>query len=271
MVDALDGIEAKLRRADTHFEAVKAALEPLAKADPDVILGEFDRKSGKYLFRSQRDSERPDWLSPVIGDYVHNLRAALDYIVWAMTTAAVRTDPKKAVKVEFPIFADEVRFANQAPQKILGIPDGAKTVIKCLQPFNGPDCRPSFNLAHPTRRPLWRLYELDNWDKHRALNLTEAVGEHSFVLPPELDIKVPPEPMRFGHGGFKRGAVFASFDLRRPEGDVEMYLRTTYYVAFDRNGPESVAAEPVLQTLDDIRREVRDRILPRLIQFLPKR
>jgi hypothetical protein len=48
-----------------------------------------------------------------------------------------------------------------------------------------------------------------------------------------------------------------------------MYLSVTYDVAFDRDGPESVAVEPVLQTLRDMRSEVRNRVLPSLRKFLP--
>ena len=183
MVQYLDGIEAKLSRADAHLKAIKDALKPIIEAEPDLIPAEFDRDSGKYLFRAQRDSLRGDWLSPVIGDCVHNLRAALDYIVWALTTDAVRTS-KAANKIEFPIYPDPTAYDLGVVQKLIGVPPKAQTVIKCLQPFNGPDCRPDFSLAHPKDRPLWHLFELDNWDKHRTLNLTEHTGEMDFVFPP---------------------------------------------------------------------------------------
>lgn len=161
------------------------------------------------------------------------------------------------------------RYDAGIVQKVAGVSDTAQAVIKCLQPFNAPDCRPDFSLAHPRDRPLWHLYELDNWDKHRALALTEHGGEIEFVFPPGFHVVSGP-PMGVGFGGFKRGAVFARFNLTDTEPDVEMYLRTTYDVAFDTDGPESVAAEPVLQTLRNIRSEIRHRVLPSLHKFIPK-
>lgn len=269
MAHPLDGIEAKLARADTHFEAVHAAVKAITETEPDMLPGEFDPDASEYLFRAQRDSREADWLSPVIGDCVHNLRAALDYLVWAMTSPAIRNS-KHANKVEFPIFWDGTTYDKQAGPKIRGVPDKASTVIKCLQPFNGPQCRPNFSLAHPKDKPLWHLFELDNWDKHRALNLTEHLGRHTLVLPPEWGgIHSSGASVGVG-GGFKRGTVVGRLRIEpNLDSNVNVYLHTTYDVAFDKGGPESVAATPVLQVLDDIRSEIRSRVLPSLRGFVP--
>lgn len=268
MGNAIDGIESKLARADAHFKTLQMALKPILNAKPDLIPGKFDPSSGHHFFHAKRDSRSGDWLSPVIGDYVHNLRSALDYIVWAMTDPAIRAS-KKANKVEFPIFPDKASFDRWAPPKIGGIPPKAQAAIECLQPFNGPDCRSAYGIVHHTERPLWHLLELDNWDKHRALNLTEHLGLYTLVLPPEWDIYTSGNAFALGND-FKRGARIAQMSLG-PGRDpmMKVYLRTTYDVAFDEFGPESVAAEPVLQTLDNIRSEIRRRVLPSLREFLP--
>lgn len=269
MVHPLDGIEAKLARAETHFDAIKESVQRVTGREPDLIPGEFDRQEHRYIFRAQRDSAQGDWLGAVIGDFVHNLRASLDYIVWALSSPAYRNE--HPTWIEFPIFADPGKFVTAGgPKKIGGIDPNAQAVIKCLQPFNGPDCRPRYDLAHPTNKPLWHLFELDNWDKHRALNLTEDVASMRLVGFEQLGILSPPQPFRLG-GTFKRGAplAYAAIPLGRPEVDV--YLETSYDVAFDKDGPEPVRAEPVIETLDNIRNEIRRRVLPSLLKFLPPR
>lgn len=264
MTHPLDGIEAKLARADLHFKAIEEEVRPITAADPDRIPGEFNDETGTYFFRANRDSRSEDWLSPVIGDFVHNLRSALDYIVWTLTTDAVRASPK-ANKIEFPIFIDPTSYRSFRPDKLCGVSDEAARVIDLLQPFNGPDGRR--DLVDAATQPLWHLFQLDKWDKHRALNLTEHLGRAWVDF--EYEGVVHRQPAESGFHWFKRGAVFAEVETIDMPRDVKVYLRATYDVSFDRDGPTSVAAEPVLKTLDDIRSEVRDRVLPSLLEYLP--
>jgi hypothetical protein len=263
----LDGIEAKLTRAEAHFNAIKKAVERITKRDPDLIPGEFDRHEHRYIFRAPRDSTEGDWLSPVIGDCVHNFRAALDYIAWELSSPTYRASHAKWI--EFPIFTDPRAF-ELATKKIGGLEPKAQTVIKCLQPFSGPDCRPRFDLAHPMDTPLWQLYELDNWDKHRALNLTEHLASLYLLGFEQLGVTVPPDPIKIG-GPFKRGAPLVYTEMPFGNPEVHVDLKVAYDITFDLDGPESVRAEPVVKALDNIRREIRRRVLPSLIRFFPRR
>lgn len=265
MWDALDGIEAKLARADLHFKTIEDEIRPITDADADRLPGEYNDETGTYFFRAIRDSRSEDWLSPVIGDFAHNLRSALDYIVWALTTDAVRASPK-ANKIEFPIFIDPINYKSARPDKLCGVGKEAASVIDLLQPFNGPNGRR--NLVDAATQPLWHLFQLDKWDKHRALNLTEHRGRSWVEF--EYGKVVHRQPYEGGFHWFKRGAVFAEVQTIDMPRDVKVYLGATYDVSFDRDGPTSVAAEPVLKTLDDIRSEVRKRVLPSLTKFLPR-
>ena len=70
-------------------------------------------------------------------------------------------------------------------------------------------------------------------------------------------------PKRFG-----RGQLFAEADVGAHTG-MEVFLRTTYDVPFDRrDAPTSVAGEPLLAPLDALRSDVRERVL-RSRRFLP--
>jgi hypothetical protein len=255
---------AKLARADEHFEAIKADIESVVRAYVQLIPNEFDVQSGHYVFRAQRDSVRPDWLSPIIGDCIHNMRAALDYLVWELVAVAGN---KGGTSNEFPIFTDSRMFRRHAPIKWLGAPDGADAVFERLQPFYGPNSDPFHpEWREPGREPLAFLHDLDIADKHRSLNLTEEVHSLRIVGLEHSGIHVPPLDSTL-MGNFHAGAVLArmsGFDLR-PEMDV--HLRATTDVAFDRDGPAD--GEKVVQVLEDIRDAITGRVIPGFRRFFP--
>lgn len=264
MVHPLDGAQLKLARADIHLNAIKTAIQEFVGPDPDLIPGEFDRSSHKYVFRAQRDSRSPTWISPAIGDCVHNLRAALDYLVWELVGG---DGGGGGTSTEFPIFTDPLQYTREAPRKIRGVPQAAEAAFNALQPFYGANSDPFHpDWRDPKREPLALLRELERWDKHRSLNLTEDQVSAELVGFEQLGIMVSPHPAVLP-GRFERGTVLAraGVPLGRPEVDV--YLRATYDVAFGRDGP--AGGELVLQTMTLIRDEVAGRVLPTIAQFFP--
>jgi hypothetical protein len=262
----LDGVEAKLARADAHLTAVEAAVREVVESEPDLIQGVFEPRPPCYVFRAQRDSRSPTWISPIIGDCVHNFRAALDFLVWELVAVEGNVGD---TKTEFPIFTDPARYATGAHQKIRGVPDRAEAIFRRLQPFAGPNSQPGSPLwRDPLLEPLALLYDLDRWDKHRSLNLTEDVVSASLVGFEQLGILVPPTPASLP-GRFDRGMILAVAQVADGSPDVPVHLRAAYDIAFDRNGP--AAGEPVLETLRRIRQEVRERIVPAFAAFFPTR
>lgn len=227
MAHPLDGMHVKLARANHQFKAVKRDIERLVHSYIDLIPNEFDPQSGQHVFRAQRDSLSPDWLSPVIGDCVHNMRASLDYLV----------------------------------------PDNAVGVFEQLQPFYGPNSQPWHHLwRDPVTEPLALLYALDTHDKHRSLNLTEDVLSLRFVGLEGYRIMAPPVSSTL-MGNFRNGAVIARMSGQDLLPEMNVYLRATTDVAFDRDGP--AGGEPVIQVLDDIRQTIIGRVLPAFRPFFP--
>jgi hypothetical protein len=97
----------------------------------------------------------PDHVALIAGDVLHNLRSALDYLVYALIRANGKTPSTSA---GFPIFDHEPvsqKEKNWFDEKIKDIPDTAQDVIRFLKPYKGGDDR------------LWRLHQLDIIDKHR--------------------------------------------------------------------------------------------------------
>lgn len=264
MAHPLDGVHAKLTRADRHLNEIKSAVQRVVDLDPDVIPGEFDKKSGHYVFRAKRNGRHPTVISPVVGDFVHNVMAALDYLVIELVKSA---DNSPTGANAFPIFTDARRYRIETRSKLRGVPDGSLAVFERLQPFYGPNSDPfDANWRDPTEEPLWHLYSLDKRDKHRSLNLTEDVIATTVIGLERYGIHTPPTPGIIA-GHFERGAIVATLALGEERPDMDVYLSATYDIAFDRGGP--AAGESVIEVLDNIRKEVRQRILPAFAPSFP--
>lgn len=105
--------------------------------------------------------------SVIVGEVVHQMRSALEHIIWQMVP-----NPQDGV-TGFPVFALEMKdptnptkqyYEGRGLRMIKGIDATAEAIIRGLQPFaTGADQR--LNL----------LNEMWNWDKHRLLNTMVAI------------------------------------------------------------------------------------------------
>jgi hypothetical protein len=96
-------------------------------------------------------------LGIILGDFMHNLRSALDYIVAAL----VRENPGALIRrQQFPIFDDHANYANGAPGMLSGVIHG-RDIIESLQPFKR---------TPPHDDPLFILNHFSNADKHRLIS-----------------------------------------------------------------------------------------------------
>ncbi len=129
-------------------------------------------------------------ISVIAGDFIQNLRIALDYLVWQLVH---RESEKPDGRHFFPIHEDprqfngEVKFRKREPEKspLFGIPiDGdAWTIIEKAQPFNCvPAGPPGDPLATPYGSPVAVLKRLSNADKHQSLLYQEPIPERSTLL-----------------------------------------------------------------------------------------
>lgn len=104
-----------------------------------------------------------------VGELVHDVRSALDQIVYSLVIDNNR-DPGE--HTQFPIYDSktnwindiEERDATRVPSPIAGVTDDQFTLIKAAQPYH---------LAHKKRpgHPLMQLKRMSNVDKHRTLHV----------------------------------------------------------------------------------------------------
>jgi hypothetical protein len=159
---------AKIERAREHRDALEAMVRPVIsgsapESDLVQLNAKLDPQSGQHVFRVATIPE--DWrlrVGIILGDIVHNLRSALDYVFYALCVhylGATKTE-RLGNQVQFPIEDNPQTFANKRVH-FGKIPWGHWAIIDSAQPYNGAD---------PPRAALRTLRNLSNRDKHRALN-----------------------------------------------------------------------------------------------------
>jgi len=188
----------------------------------------------------------------IIGDVVHNLRSALDHLVWQLTVAAGYTPPPNPIpkrgpgsdwkQIGFPIHVNPYPMdhrgnlipwaTSKEPKSLWGIRPSLRTDFEGLQPFNYGQNAPE--------APLAILEELWNIDKHRHLHLTLFfAGLHDVTSrSPEFKFRIlqkhPPGPFK------GRAEIGRAKQVRgRPHQLAHMYMETvvTFGIAFEQGPP----------------------------------
>lgn len=263
MTTALDGVQWKLARAREHHETLYGAAEALAEHDFYGLATEQDRK-GRLVFRAINVRPIPPGWGVLIGDCVHNLRSALDHLMFAIC----HPTPEQEHTVQFPIFSRRDSKGGRggfrdARGMTPGAPRGVRTVLESLQPYHRRKWPEAIRLA--------QLRELANWDKHRLL-LTAAASivDSSIRFQAEGTTSIVREV--FFKGLLKEGTVLARLEMGYSEVgakvDVDPASQISLLPVFDDGMPKVVRREPVLSTLSEIGMFVQDEVVPRFERFL---
>lgn len=125
--------------------------------------------------------------SLLLGDVVHNLRAALDAMVWQYVDAAALNESQQR-GIYFPLCLTEEDWRDKAPRTLRTVPDEIVERIRHEQPFLMKD---------PGQCVLNLIHDLDRHDKHRQMVGTRAVvTEARFDLEVFTDLRWPKKGQR---------------------------------------------------------------------------
>ena len=153
-------IRAKTERAKKHFRELELELISYRDKNMTVVAGERNPETG--MIGGVQTFHKLPLLSfdalAVAGDVVHNLRSALDHLAYQLVLVG-SPDVEPSRRVEFPIAKDAATYEADKRQKVKGMRADAVRSIDALQPYKGV-CNGD---------ALWRIHDLDNIDKHRAL------------------------------------------------------------------------------------------------------
>ena len=163
---SLEPCWAKIERARHHTHELEQLTETFLKRRPNQVR--FDKHSDPpWVIVRAIVEPVPLAFAAVAGDVVHNLRSALDYLVWQLVISEGNLPGRHTA---FPIYIGkpdfEKRVRNPTPPRISPLegidPAGDKwALIEGAQPYNW--------AAAPDLSPLWITACLSNRDKHQEL------------------------------------------------------------------------------------------------------
>lgn len=158
----------------------------------------------------------PARLALLVGEGVHQLRAALDNLIVALAdqAAGVMLSPEEVRSLQFPIADTPEKFNLQAKRQLTGLPGVAVKRIEEVQPYHLLDY--VFGEPQAIRledENLHRLRELSNHDKHRRINVLLHRPDHLAV---HHSSAVPPV-MKLNTGYVRDGDVVATVEVRSAE------------------------------------------------------
>jgi len=226
VIPTLESPEGKLRRAETHLEAFNSQLTLFYGLREHTITVEDDPSTSEYVFNIHGiEQTDPDW-SYLVGDCIHNFRAALDHLVYQLAILALGRDltEGEARSCLFPIHIDREHW-NRGRIKLLRAGEQAR--IEELQPFNAADPSlwpptPGYLPGAPAGVPglLARLETLEVIDKHRLVHPTWRAAEWFSAVQPPIPLL---GSTMFG-GALEDGAEVGRwhYDLPRPDLPAEM-------------------------------------------------
>lgn len=205
MKHPLDGIYLKIARASEHLDTLDSELDDLFQSEPEQeILDHTFDGTWHVISVNPPFEELPLRLSIICGDLVHNLRSALDHLVWQLVLAE-GNEPDRANS--FPIYEKAKDFdkfvrSPKAPRRspLHGInPNGQPwKLIEDAQPYRNR----KYSLS-PMGHPLAILKLLSNFDKHRTMHVQALFPSESTIWDaiewnPEaklLDYRIVPKPL----------------------------------------------------------------------------
>lgn len=135
--------------------------------DQPYLVTENVNPQGTHRVLTAKSKPMPPEIPFVLGDLIHALHSALDYLVCSFVESVGKA-PKTSHA--FPIFSDQTLYNRKAPQMLRYVPDQAINLIESLQPYHGGE---GFALG--------RLYELSIEEKHRALLLATSFPFPEYV------------------------------------------------------------------------------------------
>jgi hypothetical protein len=241
----LEGARRKLIRAQVHLDAATNTLARFATGECKIVP---EREGGDLILRV-RLPKVPDTLAPVIGDFLFNVRSALDHIVWQLVLVNPPNEPTG--RNAFPICTCDENFSKAiAGHRLDGVSPQAVTLIKNLQPY-------------AERNPLAKLDHLHNVDKHRQLSLITAVASDTTLDWIRGD-DVVCQTFLGGHE-LRDGSIYGDMVVNVSGGhlsarlaDMKVQGKAAIFVAFNDEAAEDLEPLRVETVLEEIMEFVRD-------------
>jgi hypothetical protein len=197
--------------ADEAGQELHAAIVAFTELKPHTLHSIREGPSWSLTFVrliSERAENRAfERFARLIGAFLDNARASLNYLAVALVDHALEMDPSLAdlffpanrtslkVRIEFPIFVNKEKYQREGLKKVQALPHPFPDLITSSQPFDDPESG------------LWLLHELAREFRHRVIHPVAVIPQAEFVdirwpgtLQPDASYRfVAPGPWRDGN------------------------------------------------------------------------
>ena len=265
----------RLAHARHHLKALDRSIRVFTESEPYVAGLAYDSKERCYLVRIREVRPIPKRWALVVGDILHNFRAALDSLTYALAKKSGSPLSDSALRrLQFPIgeepgafFGTPATTGRKAKpgqiDRIAPLSAASQAAIERLQPYHG--------RVKGFRPALLVLNDLANIDKHRHIVLIAASATSSRV-----DLSGPGIPegtsVRGYVGPFADSTVIGKWAFRGSSSvrSVHPKVNVEPHLGFDVSFAQAPAARSgsVLGFLGNLHDVIRETIFPPLETLL---
>jgi len=143
---------------------LKTEVQTFLDSGPYFTVGAYDPATHAWEQRVRIAEPPPPRLGVIVGEYVHDVRSALDHLVWQLILLDGGT-PTRATQL--PITDSPADFEQKAKRQLCGISDPHRALLEQAQPYHA-------GAIDLIDHPLRVLRELSNVDKHQVVHATYA-------------------------------------------------------------------------------------------------
>jgi hypothetical protein len=186
---SLEGCREKARRGKAYLRELTGLMDKYVAAPiPHKVVVRFDKPRKALVFTGEIVRPMKDALlwGCLLGDGIHNLRSALDHLVWQLV--ALDTGKEPSTDNQFPICDSGGAYWSIGRKgqpstrdfRLRGLSADHLAVIDSCQPYR--------SYTPGKQHPLSALRELSNHDKHRLVHTTLfAISLKGVTLQPNAD------------------------------------------------------------------------------------
>lgn len=261
----LEGVGLKLSRAQHQLKELEAEVGKMFKSEDVCVPIPGNRSNGAPCIRVKNVPEPDPRIGVIVGDIAHNLRSALDHLIYQLSIPAGAAEPADPEAPAFPITSSSSRWRSSRG-RLDQAPRGTKTRVERLQPYH--------RRKDPETWLLWLLREISDIDKHRLLHVAPAaITAHQLGWKSDGPGGVVFHGYTVRAAPLKENAMAVWWDIDAdPEANVQVDAQLVMGIAFDKTTPsKALRYERVLPLLWSIGTFINERVVPELAPLLHKR